>query len=90
MTHTLRDAAWGLVAEIIERDLHLRAIDEVNGNLTPEASVVRDRLTASTMRRAGYSDEEIVSELGYLPESFSRQLLETDFEAEPISSPGMR
>ena len=49
----------------------MKEIDTAKVDETPEARLARERLTASTMRRAGYSDGEIVSELGYLPEPFS-------------------
>ncbi len=45
-------------------------IAEVDANESAEAKSIRERVTASTMRRVGYSDDEIVSELGYLPEPF--------------------
>ena len=68
----------------------MRAIDDVDGNGSAEASYLRERLTASTMRRAGCSDEKIVGELGYLPEPFRSSAAEVEREVASVSSPGMR
>ncbi len=43
---------------------------EVDANESAEAKSIRERVTASTMRRVGYSDKEIVDELAYLPAPF--------------------
>ena len=54
----------------IAEDL-MHDIERADADLTPSRVETRNRITASTMRRCGFSDEEIVEKLGYMPEPFS-------------------
>jgi hypothetical protein len=49
-----------------------------------------DRSTASVMRRAGFSDEEIIGRLGYLPESYGQPVTESGKGAEPTRTGSAR
>jgi hypothetical protein len=56
----------------------LHDIEEVDASRDPRLIARRNRVTASVMRDIGFSNEEIVDKLGYLPEPFGGSTISED------------